>query len=135
MGANVNRDHTGREFADMIVDQFDEMVEQSAEQPLVMAVSLHGFIVGQPFRLRPCARRLRHCVEHKLKDRVWFTRALDIANYCLTLPPGDAFTGRVRRARAHSFSTRSALPWAIFSLSAAAKGRWCRNSTPSLFNS
>ena len=62
MGANVNRDHTGREFADMIVDQFDEMVEQSAAQPLVMAVSLHGFIVGQPFRLRaaaPGARALR----------------------------------------------------------------------------
>ncbi|HXQ50062.1 MAG TPA: polysaccharide deacetylase family protein [Stellaceae bacterium] len=88
MGANVNRDHTGREFAAMITDQFDEMVEQSSEQPLVMAVSLHGFIVGQPFRLRALRQALTHCLEHKLKDRVWFTRALDIANYCLTLPPG-----------------------------------------------
>jgi peptidoglycan/xylan/chitin deacetylase (PgdA/CDA1 family) len=88
MGANVNRGDTGREFADMIVDQFDELVEQSAEQPLVMAVSIHGFIVGQPFRLRALRRALTHCVEHKLKDRVWYTRALDIANYCFTLPPG-----------------------------------------------
>lgn len=88
MGATINRDHTGREFADMIVDQFDEMVEQSAEQPLVMAVSLHGFIVGQPFRLRPLRRALEHCLKHALKERVWFTRALDIANYCLSLPPG-----------------------------------------------
>ncbi len=88
MGTNVNRDHTGREFADMIVDQFDEMIEQSAAQPLVMAVSLHGFIVGQPFRLRPLRQALRHCVEHKLKDRVWFTRARDIAEHCFTLPPG-----------------------------------------------
>jgi allantoinase len=88
MGATINRDHTGREFADMIVDQFEEMLEQSDEQPLVMAVSLHGFIVGQPFRLRPLRLALKHCVEHKRKERVWFTRALDIANYCMTLPPG-----------------------------------------------
>jgi peptidoglycan/xylan/chitin deacetylase (PgdA/CDA1 family) len=84
----VARDHTGREFADMIVDQFDEMVEQSEAQPLVFALSLHGFIVGQPFRLRPLRQALKHCVEHRLKQRVWFTRAGAIADYCATLPPG-----------------------------------------------
>ena len=84
----VARDHTGRHFADMIVDQFDEMVEQSATQPLVFALSLHGFIVGQPFRLRPLRQALKHCVEHKLKDRVWFTRAGAIADYCARLPQG-----------------------------------------------
>jgi peptidoglycan/xylan/chitin deacetylase (PgdA/CDA1 family) len=84
----VARDHTGRHFADMIVDQFDEMVEQSEAQPLVMALSLHGFIVGQPFRLRPLRLALKHCVEHKLKDRVWFTRAGAIADYCFGLPKG-----------------------------------------------
>ena len=83
----VARDHTGREFADMIVDQFDEMVEQSAAQPLVFALSLHGFIVGQPFRLRPLRQAIRHCVELG-KDRVWYTRAGDIAKYCFSLPKG-----------------------------------------------
>ena len=29
IGANIHRDHTGREFADMVVDQFEEMIEQS----------------------------------------------------------------------------------------------------------
>jgi allantoinase len=84
----VARDHTGRHFADMITDQFDEMVEQSAAQPLVFALSLHGFIVGQPFRLRPLRAALKHCVEHRLKDRVWFTRAGAIADYCARLPKG-----------------------------------------------
>lgn len=84
----VWRDHTGHEFADMIVDQFDELVEQSEEQPLVFALSLHGFIVGQPFRLRPLRQALKHCVEHKLRDRVWYTRAGDIADYCMKLPAG-----------------------------------------------
>ena len=53
-----------------------------------MSVSLHTMVIGQPFRLRPVRRALQHCVEHKLKDRVWYTRAVDIADYCFTLPPG-----------------------------------------------
>jgi allantoinase len=55
----------------MIVDQFEEMLEHSDRQPQVFALSLHGFIVGQPFRLRPVRQAIKHCVEHKLKDRVW----------------------------------------------------------------
>jgi allantoinase len=88
MGTNVLRDHTGQDFADMIVDQFEEMLENSTEQPLVMAVALHTFICGQPFRMRPLRKALKHCVQHPHRDRVWYTRAVDIANYCFSLPPG-----------------------------------------------
>ena len=87
-GAQAHRDHTGREFGEMIVDQFEEMLEQSQRHPLVYALSLHGFIVGQPFRLRPVRQAIKHCVEHKHKNRVWYTRAGDIAKYCLSLPKG-----------------------------------------------
>ena len=87
-GALANRDHTGREFAQMIMDQFDELVETSERQPLVMGVSLHGYIVGQPFRLRALREALTYCAKHKASDRVWYTRAGDIADYCFTLPPG-----------------------------------------------
>ena len=86
-GGPVWRDHTGRQFAEMIVDQFEEMLEASARQPLVFALALHGFIVGQPFRLRPLRQAIKHCVE-KGRDRVWFTRAGEIAKYCFTLPKG-----------------------------------------------
>jgi hypothetical protein len=54
----------------------------------VYCASLHGFIVGQPFRLRPLRKAIKHCVEHKQKDKVWFTRAGEIADYCFKLPPG-----------------------------------------------
>jgi peptidoglycan/xylan/chitin deacetylase (PgdA/CDA1 family) len=87
-GGQVWRDHSAREFADMIVDQFEEMLEQSDKAPLVFALALHGFIVGQPFRLRPLRQAIRHCVGHKGRDRVWFTRAGEIAKYCFTLPKG-----------------------------------------------
>jgi peptidoglycan/xylan/chitin deacetylase (PgdA/CDA1 family) len=88
VGTLALRDHSGREFADMIVDQFEEMLEQSERQTLVFALSLHGFIVGQPFRLRPLRQALRHCIGHPSRERVWFTRAGDIAKYCWALPPG-----------------------------------------------
>jgi peptidoglycan/xylan/chitin deacetylase (PgdA/CDA1 family) len=87
-GTLVHRDHTGREFGDMIVDQFEEMLEQSERHPLVFALALHGFIVGQPFRLRPLRQAIKHCVTHKHASRVWFTRAGDIAKYCFALPTG-----------------------------------------------
>src|SRR5262249_53658633 len=87
-GTLVWRDHTGREFADMIVDQFEELLEQSERQPLVFALALHGFIVGQPFRLRPLRKAIKHCAEHKGRSRVWYTRAGEIAKYCFSLPAG-----------------------------------------------
>lgn len=84
IGANVHRDHTGQEFADMMVDQFEEMLEQSAGQPLVASVALHPFICGQPFRLRPLRKAFKHLLGHK--DKVWFTTAGAIAQHCMTLP-------------------------------------------------
>ena len=84
----VNRHHTAREMCEMIVDQFDEMIELCANQPLVMNISIHPFVFGQPFRLRPLRAALKHCIEHKLKDRVWFCKPGDIADYCYTLPSG-----------------------------------------------
>ena len=87
-GQVIHRRHSTREFCDMIVDQFDEMVRQSEDQPLVCSISLHAYLVGQPFRLPPLRAALKHIVEHKHRDRVWFTRAADIADYCYAMEPG-----------------------------------------------
>jgi allantoinase len=84
--AIVARNLSGAAFADMIVDAFDEMLEQSAEAPLVMGVALHAYIVGQPHRLRPLRRALRHIAA--ARERIWITTAGAIAGHCLALPPG-----------------------------------------------
>ena len=68
------------EFAEMIVDTFDEMREQSERQALVMGVALHPYIVGQPHRLRPLRRALAHIANQR--EMVWLTRARDISRYC-----------------------------------------------------
>lgn len=59
--AIVARRHGAAEFADMIVDQFDEMREQAGQGvPLVMGVALHAYVAGQPFRLRALRKALCH---------------------------------------------------------------------------
>ena len=67
----VARQMDGRDFADMIVDNFDEMLRQCEAQPLVMGIALHPYLVGQPYRLRHLRRALEHIVAKP--ERVWFT--------------------------------------------------------------
>jgi len=66
----VARQMDGRDFADMIVDQFDEMLVQSERQPLVMGVALHPYLVGQPYRLRHLRRALALL---RRSESVWWT--------------------------------------------------------------
>jgi allantoinase len=42
----VARKDSAAHFADMIVDNFDEMLEQATGVPLVMGIALHPYIVG-----------------------------------------------------------------------------------------
>ncbi|MCA8930801.1 MAG: polysaccharide deacetylase, partial [Alphaproteobacteria bacterium] len=67
------------EFADMIVDNFDEMLSQAQRQPLVMGIALHPYIVGQPFRLKHLRRAL--AIIAAQQDRVWLATAGAIAEY------------------------------------------------------
>ena len=82
------RHQTAGEFADMIVDQFDEMIEQCVDYPLVCTIALHPMTMGQPFRLGLLAAALRHVVNHPKRERVWFTLPGQIADHCAALPHG-----------------------------------------------
>jgi peptidoglycan/xylan/chitin deacetylase (PgdA/CDA1 family) len=74
------------DFADMIVDQFDEMRDLSADRPLVMGVALHAYLVGQPHRLKHLKRALRHIARHR--EAIWLTTPGAIARHCAALPDG-----------------------------------------------
>ncbi|MGZ3338886.1 MAG: polysaccharide deacetylase family protein [Reyranella sp.] len=82
----VTRRTSSQVLCENLIDQFDEMLAESARRPLVMGVVLHSFILGQPHRLR----RFRAVVEHILKhrDRVWITRPGDICGFIESLPEG-----------------------------------------------
>ncbi|MDG4647336.1 polysaccharide deacetylase family protein [Roseibacterium sp. SDUM158017] len=81
----VARKDGARDFADMIIDNFDEMLEQSRHQPLVMGIALHPYLVGQPYRLRHLRRALTHVAAHR--DAVWLCRSGDIHDHCRTEIP------------------------------------------------
>ncbi len=82
------RHHAPDEFERMIIDQFEEMLDQSAKQPLVCGIALHTMIVGQPYRLRALRRALQHIANHPKRELVWFTRPGEIYDHIAQLPAG-----------------------------------------------
>jgi len=82
--AVVYRHNSAQEYADMIVESFDEMLRRSHDTPLVFVISLHSFIMGQPFRLARLRRALQHVLSHT--QQTWVTRPGDIARYYRSLP-------------------------------------------------
>jgi peptidoglycan/xylan/chitin deacetylase (PgdA/CDA1 family) len=82
------RRHTAVQFEEMIIEQFEEMLDQSEQQPLVCGIALHTMVVGQPYRMRSLRRALQHIVNHPNRDKVWFTRPGEIYDHCAALPAG-----------------------------------------------
>ncbi|RFO97406.1 polysaccharide deacetylase [Rhodoferax lacus] len=60
-------------FADLVIDNFDEMLQQSQGQSLVMGIALHPYIVGQPYRLRHLRRALQHIAAARDAGSIWVT--------------------------------------------------------------
>jgi allantoinase len=81
----VLHDGTASAFADVIIDNFDEMLRQSRGQSLVYGITIHTFITGQPFRLKQFRRVLDHI--GKARDEVWFTTAGKVARHFANLFP------------------------------------------------
>ena len=77
----VNRQLDGKDFSNMIIDQFDEMLEQSHHQPLVMGIALHPYLVGQPYRLRHLRRALKHIAKAREEGLVWMTTPGQIVSH------------------------------------------------------
>ena len=82
----VSRRTPSQLFCDNLIDQFDELLEESARRPLVMPIVLHSFVLGQPYRMR----QFRRVIEHILRQRekIWLTRPGAICDYIESLPAG-----------------------------------------------
>ncbi len=84
----VLHDGTGAAFADMVIDNFEEMLNQSKSQTLLFGITIHTFIVGQPFRLRQFRRVLERMAG--AGDEIWFTTAgRAAAEYAAQVPPPE----------------------------------------------
>ncbi len=80
----IGRQTAAGDFADMIIDEFDELRAASEDRALVMSIVVHSFISGQPFRLKALTRALEHISQHV--DDVWFTLPREIADAVANYP-------------------------------------------------
>jgi peptidoglycan/xylan/chitin deacetylase (PgdA/CDA1 family) len=69
------------DFTDLIVDNFEEMLQQAEVQPLVMGIALHPYLIGLPYRLRHLRRALEH-IAAKRAD-IWLTTPGAIADHVI----------------------------------------------------
>ena len=75
----VAKGFSGEDFYRAVVDQFDQLYADSAESGRVMALAVHPFVIGQPFRHTQLERALEYIASH---EGVWLTTSDDIAaNY------------------------------------------------------
>ncbi|WP_346896667.1 polysaccharide deacetylase family protein [uncultured Roseibium sp.] len=80
----VGRKMDAAPFADMIIDNFEEMLAQSEDQALVMGIALHPYLFGQPYRLNHLRRALAK-IQSLSDERVWWTTSGAIADHFKTV--------------------------------------------------
>jgi allantoinase len=72
----IARQMDGKDFAQIIIDQLNEMLQQTQapnSAPLVMGIALHPYIVGQPYRLRHLRRALQAVAAARDAGKVWMS--------------------------------------------------------------
>lgn len=79
----VQNHHTEDDFRDALIDQFDLLYkEASAQAGRIMAISLHPWVIGQPYRISALEQALAHIHRH---SGVWSATGVEIL---------DAWSGR-----------------------------------------
>ena len=66
---------SAEDFAKMICDQFDVLYQDGAKSARVMAICLHPFLIGHPFRSKHFDKALGYIKGHK---DVWFAKGGEI---------------------------------------------------------
>lgn len=62
----VQNHHTEDDFRDALIDQFDLLYrESSPDNGRVMAISLHPWVIGQPYRIAALEQALDHIMRHR----------------------------------------------------------------------
>ncbi len=66
------------QFCQIIKDQFDVLYQEGTRNGRVMAIALHPFLMGQPFRSKYLDSALQYIVNH---PHVWVATGSEIANW------------------------------------------------------
>ncbi|MEU6117227.1 polysaccharide deacetylase family protein [Streptomyces sp. NPDC047117] len=74
----VGKSLSGPDFVQIVKDQLDQLYEDSADSGRVMALALHPFVIGQPFRSKYLDQALEYVAGH---PGVWLTTSDEIAQH------------------------------------------------------
>lgn len=69
---------SAEDFGRMICDQFDVLYEDGATTGRVMAICLHPFLIGHPYRSKHFANALAHITS---RQEVWITTGAEIVDW------------------------------------------------------
>ena len=84
----IARQMDARDFAQMVIDQLDEMVAQTQgpnSPALVMGIALHPYIMGQPYRLLHLRRALQQVAAARDRGQVWMSTPGDIFRHAVQM--------------------------------------------------
>ncbi len=76
----LSKGWTAKQYADALIDQFDGLRAAGQRSGVVMAIPLHPFLAGVPFRLAELRRALEHIVD---SGDAWLATADQIADHYL----------------------------------------------------
>jgi allantoinase len=76
--AFICNNQSAEEYYRVMVDQFDVLYQEGARHGRVLALGLHPFLIGQPFRAKYFDLALRHYAAH---DREWFATGREIIDW------------------------------------------------------
>jgi len=84
LGLFTMRGLTGPQFLQTVTDQLDQLYADSASSGRVMALALHPFAIGQPFRAKYLDQALEYITGH---PGVWLTTSDEIAGHFARVRP------------------------------------------------
>jgi hypothetical protein len=76
-----SKGYTGAEFVQLVVDQYEQLRADSASGGRVLALALHPFVIGQPFRHKYFEEVLRYL---SAQPDAWLATSDEIAEHVLT---------------------------------------------------
>lgn len=83
----ISQGMTGPDFVGLVRDQLDQLYADSADSGRVMALALHPFVIGQPFRHKYLLQALEYVANH---PGVWLTTSDEIAEHYIRAPGDEA---------------------------------------------
>ena len=84
IGLFMRKGYTGEQYYRSVMDQFEQLLADSAKQPRVMGIPLHPMISGQPLRIKYLERALAEMKKH---EKVWFATGGEIVDAYLRANP------------------------------------------------